>query len=63
MSEVEKLTKGLQPILRISRKLIADARFEIERMPKLQKIGNVPTKARRGDFSSQGSVHPVLELE
>lgn len=54
MDDVEKLTRQMQPILRISRDLIGDARFEIEHMPKLKKVGQ-PSKAARGDYSSQGS--------
>jgi len=54
MDDVEKLTAKMQPILRISRQLIADARFEIEHMPKLKKTAGVPAKAARGDYSGQG---------
>ncbi len=54
MDDVEKLTRQMQPILRISRELIADARFEIEHMPKLKKADK-PPKVTRGDYSGQGS--------
>jgi hypothetical protein len=54
MTDVEKLTKQLQPTLQICRKLIADARFEIPNMPKLQKVAT-PKKGARGDYSGQGA--------
>jgi hypothetical protein len=62
MDDVEKLTRKLQPIVATSRKLIDDGRFEIEHMPKLKKIGNVPTKkaAARGDYSGQGPAFPAV---
>ena len=37
MDDVEKLTRKMQPIVEISRKIIADSRLEIEHMPKLKK--------------------------
>jgi hypothetical protein len=55
MDDVEKLTRQMQPILRISRDLIADGRFEIAHMPKLKKVEGVPSKATRGDYSGHGS--------
>jgi hypothetical protein len=63
MDDVEKLTKKMQPILQIARKLIADARFEIAHMPKLKKIEKLPKKALRGDYSGQGPAQPAIELE
>lgn len=54
MDDVEKLTKQMQPIIKISRTLIADSRFEIPNMPKLQKV-KVAKKSGAGDYSGQGS--------
>jgi len=54
MDDVEKLTKQMQPIIQISRKLIADARFEIPNMPKLHRVAATAGKGR-GDYSGQGS--------
>lgn len=61
MDDVEKLRRKMQPIVEISRKLIGDARFEIERMPKLQKAGTVPKKAIRGDYSGSGPALPAVQ--
>ena len=55
MADVEHLTKQMQPMIQVSRKLIADARFEIPNMPKLQKAKPKPTKGWEGDYSGQGS--------
>lgn len=55
MDDVERLTTQMQPIIQISRKLIADARFEIPNMPKLQKIAPTAKKGGRGDYSGHGS--------
>jgi hypothetical protein len=63
MDDVEDLTKKLQPAIQISRRLIADARFEIEHMPKLARMGKVPKKAVRGDYSGQGPARAAIELE
>ena len=63
MDDVEKLTRKLQPAIQISRRLIADARFEIEHMPKLTRMGKVPKKAVRGDYSGQGPAQAPIELE
>jgi len=60
MDEVEQLTKQMQPIVQISRKLVADARFEIEHMPKLKKVEGVPKKATRGDYSGHGPAQPAI---
>jgi hypothetical protein len=54
MDDVEKLTKQMQPIVQISRKLIADARFEIPNMPKLHRVAKVAGNGH-GDYSGQGS--------
>lgn len=54
MDDVEKLTKQMQPVINISRKLIADARFEIPNMPKLHRVLKVAGKGH-GDYSGQGS--------
>jgi hypothetical protein len=65
MDDVEKLTAKMQPILRVSRKLIADARFEIEHMPKLKKVDKAKSKAKawHGDYSGAGSPPGMIQLE
>jgi hypothetical protein len=63
MDDVENLTRTMQPIVQISRRLITDARFEIEHMPKLTRMVKVPKKAIRGDYSGRGPVQPAIELE
>jgi len=51
----------VQPIIRVSKKLIDDSRFEIQNMPKMKRIPK-PENAimKRGDYSGQG---PMIELE
>ena len=60
MDAVEELSRKIDPIVRTSRNLINDGRFEIEHMPKLKKMDKVPKKAPRGDYSGHGS---MIELE
>lgn len=56
MDSVEKLTKRIQPVIGISRRLIAESRFEIPHMPKLAKATAwVPPWKRRGDYQGYGS--------
>ena len=62
MDAVEELRKKIQPIIGTSKKLMDDARFEIENMPKIKKAEK-PKKPVRGDYSGQGSVRPAIELE
>lgn len=60
MDAVEELSRKIDPIVRTSRKLIDEGRFEIEHMPKLKKMEKIPKKAPRGDYSGHGS---MIELE
>ena len=59
MDAVEEMARKIQPVIRTSKKLIDDGRFEIEHMPKMKKMEKVP-KAARGDYSGHGS---MIELE
>ncbi len=58
MDAVEELSTRIAPIVRTSRTLIDEARFEIERMPKLKKMEKV--KKGAGDYSGHGS---MIEVE
>jgi hypothetical protein len=60
MDAVEELTKKVQPIVRTSRKLIDEGRFEIENMPKIKKAAK-PKKPIHGDYSGYGS--DAIQLE
>jgi hypothetical protein len=62
MDAVEELTKKIQPIIRNSKKLMDEARFEIENMPKIPKAKQPKGKAKQGDYSGFGSPQ-VIELE
>jgi hypothetical protein len=61
MDDVEKLTKRIQPLLTISRSLIAESRFEIPNMPKLRAQGAVFKGSHRGDYQGYGSSGMQLE--
>jgi hypothetical protein len=51
------MNKKIQPIIRVSKKMIDDSRFEIQNMPKMKRIPK-PENAimKRGDYSDQGSM-------